>query len=806
MLTESRPDMYTDLVAYLPGHREVVPIGLSWKDMVRKMPGEQWGSIQPFTTFPQAFSTSLSKRRAFVFGTVESRLWKDHHGIQCEVPLPPRWDRLDNANHPIKALDVVTMEPIYHNEGQCDISSAQFTKKNKGTRKDFEQDDESNCYTLSAASTSIAVPYPTAFQASSRAAMAAHLADTASRKRDILVSYAGGSHGMHPGLRNSILEWCAEYSECHEHNCNRKDDCVDNHAILETYSRSVFCLQPNGDTPTRQGWFDALLSGCIPVFFSSCLRQDLFYERVYAPFLPPFERTAYGAGDWAVVVNSSTSMSSLASTLRNVDTETVRRMQHRIADISPGIQYSMVPGVVRDAQTIYTELMNARYGRGDLVYAYPHPKGQTPEDLMQCFRSKFPTPLKDNPFFHEPGAYVPEDMAEWFLHRQLSESSLKTADPSQARLFVVNIMPVMSSLVGVCNGKSHAKRQKDWIDVLEKSPWLQRSKGSDHAFVCQSWTCMKMLKWHLGTPSWYGSDKIESALIDEIRPVVANMMYYIHEDLPTWTGRPVGQRVVVVPYVTHSELPNRGSELNRTTHCIFIGSIKRAIGNHITLARWRAPLKKLTRVVVVDSGAERRMVKQFDAYAHHMRSSVFCLIVAGDTASSRRLFDAVVAGCIPVLVSPPYRLPFESSVRWDDFMIRLDTRRWLHGEAQGEIDRLLNFDEAQIATMRAAMAVAALSLNWRSGNGVLQALLKEDTIVRARGPLSAKSQPDFIESNSFLGHKDGYMYRNTKDGVKGYIRLGSNLSETTTTIRRKITAAALDRRREQIKARKDKSA
>lgn len=39
--------------------------------------------------------------------------------------------------------------------------------------------------------------------------------------------------------------------------------------------------------------------------------------------------------------------------------------------------------------------------------------------------------------------------------------------------------------------------------------------------------------------------------------------------------------------------------------------------------------------------------------------SVFCLSPAGDTPSSARLFDAIVSGCIPVIVSDEVELPFE---------------------------------------------------------------------------------------------------------------------------------------------------
>lgn len=38
---------------------------------------------------------------------------------------------------------------------------------------------------------------------------------------------------------------------------------------------------------------------------------------------------------------------------------------------------------------------------------------------------------------------------------------------------------------------------------------------------------------------------------------------------------------------------------------------------------------------------------------------MFCLCPAGDTPSSARLFDAIVSGCIPVIVSDELELPFE---------------------------------------------------------------------------------------------------------------------------------------------------
>ena len=42
--------------------------------------------------------------------------------------------------------------------------------------------------------------------------------------------------------------------------------------------------------------------------------------------------------------------------------------------------------------------------------------------------------------------------------------------------------------------------------------------------------------------------------------------------------------------------------------------------------------------------------------------SIFCLSPAGDTPSSARLFDAIVSGCIPVIVSDELELPFEGII------------------------------------------------------------------------------------------------------------------------------------------------
>jgi len=47
---------------------------------------------------------------------------------------------------------------------------------------------------------------------------------------------------------------------------------------------------------------------------------------------------------------------------------------------------------------------------------------------------------------------------------------------------------------------------------------------------------------------------------------------------------------------------------------------------------------------------ERRRLLDQATFAHHMRVADFCLVMCGDTSTSRRIFDAIIADCIPLIV------------------------------------------------------------------------------------------------------------------------------------------------------------
>jgi hypothetical protein len=60
-----------------------------------------------------------------------------------------------------------------------------------------------------------------------------------------------------------------------------------------------------------------------------------------------------------------------------------------------------------------------------------------------------------------------------------------------------------------------------------------------------------------------------------------------------------------------------------------------------------------------------------EAYLQRMIRSTFCLAPRGDTASSRRVYEAIAAGCIPVIIADKLQLPFERRLKYEEFTLRI---------------------------------------------------------------------------------------------------------------------------------------
>ncbi|XP_027355989.1 probable arabinosyltransferase ARAD1 isoform X1 [Abrus precatorius] len=178
------------------------------------------------------------------------------------------------------------------------------------------------------------------------------------------------------------------------------------------------------------------------------------------------------------------------------------------------------------------------------------------------------------------------------------------------------------------------------------------------------------LKWVTDQPAWKRSGGRDHILpvhhpwsFKSVRRYMKNAIWLLPDMDSTGNWYKPGQvfleKDLILPYVPNVDLCDARclSETNqkRSTLLFFRGRLKRNAGGKIR-----------SKLVAELSGADSVIIEEGtageggkEAAQRGMRKSLFCLSPAGDTPSSARLFDAVVSGCIPVIISDELELPFE---------------------------------------------------------------------------------------------------------------------------------------------------
>ncbi|XP_059304358.1 probable arabinosyltransferase ARAD1 [Lycium ferocissimum] len=277
------------------------------------------------------------------------------------------------------------------------------------------------------------------------------------------------------------------------------------------------------------------------------------------------------------------------------------------------------------------------------VYVYEMPSKFT-YDLLWLFRNTY----RDTSNLTSNGSpvhrLIEQHSIDYWLWADLiapeSERLLKNVvrvhNQEEADLFYIPFFTTISFfLMEKQQCKALYREALKW--VMDQPAW-NRSEGRDHILpVHHPWSFksvrkfMKKAIWLLpdmdSTGNWYKPGQV-----------------YLEKDL-------------ILPYVANVDLCDAKclSVSKRTTLLFFRGRLKRNAGGKI-----RAKLVEQLRGadgVSIEEGTAGEGGKA--AAQSGMRKSIFCLNPAGDTPSSARLFDAIVSGCIPIIVSDELELPFE---------------------------------------------------------------------------------------------------------------------------------------------------
>ncbi|CAA0833409.1 Xyloglucan galactosyltransferase KATAMARI1 [Striga hermonthica] len=178
------------------------------------------------------------------------------------------------------------------------------------------------------------IPYPTYFHPARDKDVLVWQDRMRRLKRKNLFCFAGAPRPGNPkSIRGELIEQCKKSSVCKLLECDLRDNnkCHSPSSIMQMFQSSIFCLQPQGDSYTRRSAFDAMLAGCIPVFFhpASAYTQYTWHlpknYSLYSVFIPE---------------NDVRRTISIEQRLSEISVDNVNKMREMVINLIPRLIYA----------------------------------------------------------------------------------------------------------------------------------------------------------------------------------------------------------------------------------------------------------------------------------------------------------------------------------------------------------------------------------------------------------------------------------------------------------------------------------
>ncbi|CAL4919270.1 unnamed protein product [Urochloa decumbens] len=182
------------------------------------------------------------------------------------------------------------------------------------------------------------VPYPTYFHPRSDADVLRWQDRVRAQRRTWLMAFVGAPRPDVPiniRVRDHVIAQCKASRACTMLGCARATGSTQCHTpgnIMRLFQKTVFCLQPPGDTCTRRSAFDSMVAGCIPVFFhqGSAYKQYRWHlpddHHRYSVYIPDADVRQRNV--------------SIEAVLRAIPPETVERMREEVIRLIPRVLYA----------------------------------------------------------------------------------------------------------------------------------------------------------------------------------------------------------------------------------------------------------------------------------------------------------------------------------------------------------------------------------------------------------------------------------------------------------------------------------
>ena len=279
-----------------------------------------WNTVKDLNSFLKLQPEFGSKPHIMAVAKIEREMW--------------------TPNCPLLKHKVVTNFTILTIEQ--DISSRQYYNRNN----------------LVQSYRTISVPYPSYIHLNHRPNTKPSI--SSSKVRDVLVLLAASKR--HSNIcRVKIIDQFSvktqlSYHEFMQHNNGQTgnhtsmvmlvtQECNPSHrwTTIPWMLHSTFCLQPPGDSPSRKSFYDAVLSGCIPVLFSgTCFKMTANYRSRSSYDNPYAFQRLFDYSKFTVIIPYVTSVYKILS---QIPSKKVTAMQHYLNKIRRYFQYSVPDGL-----------------------------------------------------------------------------------------------------------------------------------------------------------------------------------------------------------------------------------------------------------------------------------------------------------------------------------------------------------------------------------------------------------------------------------------------------------------------------
>eukprot|EP00928_Gymnodinium_smaydae_P081066 TRINITY_DN64640_c0_g1_i1.p1 TRINITY_DN64640_c0_g1~~TRINITY_DN64640_c0_g1_i1.p1 ORF type:complete len:787 (+),score=148.63 TRINITY_DN64640_c0_g1_i1:108-2363(+) len=333
-------------------------------------------------------------------------------------------------------------------------------------------------------------------------------------------------------------------------------------------------------------------------------------------------------------------------------------------------------------------------------------------------------------------ANISEHLGEMHLLRAFENHPQRTMDPSEATFHVVGITPFVSYTASNIGGHpcgtygDHMSRMEAVQAELANLEEFQRTKGQNFFVFTTHFRIEEIY-----TPKFLGFAERTNLIFG------TGDKQYTH-----WKPYPNIWRKVLLPYKAHYYVDDAAwaakkhfketggfAHETRKIGFLFRGKISRSNEGQSRSVLWRLN-KELQGVDIQDAKFFKQSLSETTVLAKEYLKSKFCLVPAGDTPTSRRLYDALAAGCIPISLGNYEQLadnlPFTRSIDWTRIMLFAGSLQCIEKD-DGQTTRWMNWltsvDKVKLERMaKAGRENYRHSMSYsKNGWGIVNAVLLE---------------------------------------------------------------------------------